>query len=328
MHNHCRKIVAICLAMVLFMAATVANASHGNENGTAKKAIVLTAFGTSYPEALVSILSIQKTVQKAFPKIPVKLAFTSNIIRKIWIERSQDKAWQKAHPEVPAEVLHVKTPLATIADLQNQGYRDITVQSLHVFAGEEYQDTANMVQGLRSIHALKPRHTPFTRLELGRPALGMPGEAHPYKTDLAIAAKTLKADVEQARKMDAALVYMGHGNDFFSTGIYAEFQTVLQKEYGWPVIIGCVEGFPGFDQALAALKVSGKKKVLLKPLMIVAGDHANNDMAGDEDDAWKTMLTKAGFTVKAELRGLGVVPEWAQLYVVHLKDAMTQKAAQ
>lgn len=324
MHNSCKRLLVTLMALSLLLAATAANAGHGNENGTAKKAIVLTAFGTSYPEAITSILAIQKAVQKAFPNVPVKLAFTSNIIRNIWIERSQDKAWQKANPGVPAEVLHVKTPLATIADLQNKGYRDITVQSLHVFAGEEFHDTVTLLAGLRSIRALKPRHTPFARLALGRPALGMPGEGHPYKTDLTVAAKTLKTDVEQARKMDAALVYMGHGNDFFSTGIYAEFQSTLQQEYGWPVIIGCVEGFPGFDEALTALKATGKKSVLMKPLMIVAGDHASNDMAGAEDDSWKVMLTKEGFDVHTELRGLGVVPEWAQLYVAHLKDAMAR----
>ncbi len=310
------------LFALLLLFTSPAMAGHGSEQGPAKKAVVLTAFGTSYPEALKSILNIKQRVERAVPGVPVRLAFTSNIIRKIWQERQGDKAWQKANPDVPEEVLYVKTPLATIADLQNDGYRDITVQSLHVFAGEEFHDTLVMVSGLRSIKAMKAKFSPFARLALGRPALGMPGVEHPYTDDIAAAVKTLKADVNEARKMDAALVYMGHGNDFFSTGIYAEFQKDMQDEYDWPVIVACVEGFPQFDHVLADLKTSGKKKVLLKPFMVVAGDHASNDMAGGEDDSWKVMLTKAGYRVKTELRGLGCMDAWADLYVSHLKDAM------
>ncbi|HKI82334.1 MAG TPA: sirohydrochlorin cobaltochelatase, partial [Pseudodesulfovibrio sp.] len=286
-----RNSVFFLLALLL---AAPAQAGHHDE-GPVKKAIVLAAFGTSYPDAVQSILNIKAKVEAANPDVPVRLAFTSNIIRKIWQKRQDDTAWQKAHADIPGEVLYVKHPLATIADLQNDGYRDITVQSLHVFAGEEFHDLITLVGSLKSIRTLKPRHAPFVRLALGRPALGMPGQAHPYTEDLEKAAKTLKADVDRARKMDAALVYMGHGNDYFSTGIYSEFQKVLRDEYDYPIYIGCVEGFPGFDDMAAGLKHSGMKNVLLKPFMIVAGDHATNDMAGDDDDAWKVMLTKAGY---------------------------------
>ncbi|WP_147822101.1 sirohydrochlorin cobaltochelatase [Salidesulfovibrio onnuriiensis] len=319
-----RFIATVFILLLLF--TTTAMAGHGEPKGPAQKAIVLTAFGTSYPEALQSILNIKTKVEKANPQIPVRLAFTSNIIRAIWQERQGDAAWQKAHPEVPREVLYVKTPLATIADLQNDGYRDITVQSLHVFAGEEFHDTQVMVSSLRSIRTLKAKFAPFERLALGRPALGLPGDELPYTDDIAAAVKALKVDVAEARKQDAALVYMGHGNDFFSTGIYAEFQKALQQEYGWPVFVGCVEGYPAFDDMAADLKTAGKKNVLMKPFMVVAGDHANNDMAGDEDDSWKVMLTKQGYAVKTQLRGLGCVDAWADLYVSHLRDAMTRTA--
>jgi sirohydrochlorin cobaltochelatase len=319
--NLFRNSIFLLLALML---AVPAQAGHHDE-GPVKKAIVLAAFGTSYPDAVKSILNIKTKVEAANPDVPVRLAFTSNIIRKIWQQRQDDATWKKAQADIPGEVLYVKHPLATIADLQNDGYRDITVQSLHVFAGEEFHDLITLVGSLRSIRTLKPRHAPFVRLALGRPALGMPGEAHPYTEDLAKAAKALKADVDRARKMDAALVYMGHGNDYFSTGIYSEFQKVLQDEYDYPIYIGCVEGFPAFSDMAEALKASGKKKVLLKPFMIVAGDHATNDMAGDEDDAWKVMLTKAGYDVTPDLSGLGMTDAWAGLYVDHVKDAMTAK---
>ncbi len=221
-------VLALCM---LFPAAAMA---HGHDEAPAKKAIVLAAFGTSYPDALNSILAIRNKVEKAFPDVPVKLAFTSNIVRNIWQQRAADPAWSKSHPEVPEDVLHVKHPLATIAELQNNGYRDIAVQSLHVFAGEEFHDLITLVSSLRSIRTMKPRHRPFQRLSLGRPALGMPGEAHPYTADIERAVKTLADDVKEAKANNAALLYMGHGNDFFSTGIYAEFAKAMQAEYDYP----------------------------------------------------------------------------------------------
>ncbi|MCJ2163005.1 MULTISPECIES: sirohydrochlorin cobaltochelatase [unclassified Pseudodesulfovibrio] len=315
---------AIFLPLLLLLFLTIpAHAGHGDE-GPAKEAIVLAAFGTSYPEALKSILHIRDRVQAANPKVPVKLAFTSSIIRSIWQERQGDAAWKEANPDVPEDVLYVKSPLATLADLSDQGYKDVTVQSLHVFAGEEFEDLKNTLIGLRSIRTVKTKSLPFASLRLGRPALGMPGNVHPYVEDIEVGAKAMKNDVEEAKKMDAALVYMGHGNDYFSTGIYSEFQHAMQQHFSYPVFVGCVEGFPGFDELLVNLKASGKKHILLKPFMIVAGDHASNDMAGDEDDAWKPMLTKAGFDVKTELRGLGMVDTWADIYVDHVKDARAQ----
>lgn len=314
-------VTLVCLSM---LAAMPAMAGH-HEEGPTKKAIVLAAFGTSYPEALASILNIKTIIEKEHPETPVHLAFTSSIIRSIWQERQDDKAWQKANPGIPAEVLYVKSPLATIANLQNDGYKDISVQSLHIFAGEEFDDLKNVMVGLRSIRNIKTKSTPFKQLRLGRPALGMPGDVYPYLDDIAMGVKALKGDVEEAKKMDAVLVYMGHGNDFYSTGIYAEFQREMQKAYGHPVFISCVEGFPNFDDLLASLKLTGKKNILMKPFMVVAGDHASNDMAGKEDDSWKVMLTKEGYKVKTELRGLGSVDAWAAMYASHLKDAMKQK---
>jgi sirohydrochlorin cobaltochelatase len=315
------RIASLVLALCLLF-PTAALAGHSHAEGPAKKAIVLAAFGTSYPKALQSILTIRDKVVQAFPETPVRLAFTSDIIRKKWQKRANDPQWSKDHPEVPRDVLHVKHPLATIADLQNDGYRDITVQSLHVFAGEEFHDLITLVSSLRSISSLKPRHRPFQRLNLGRPALGMPGERHPYTEDIDEAVKALASDVKEAREANAALLYMGHGNDYFSTGIYAEFAAAMQAEYNYPVFVGCVEGYPSFDHVLPKLRESGKANVLMKPFMVVAGDHASNDMAGDEDDSWKILLKKAGYRVQTQLRGLGSVDGWADLYVKNLKQAM------
>lgn len=315
-----KAVLALCL--ILFMATPV---MAGSKNARpAKQAIVLAAFGTSYPQALDSILNIKSRVEKANPGIPVRLAFTSNIIRNIWKKRQTDSDWRQVNIGVPAEVLYVQSPLATVASLSDQGYKDIAVQTLHIFAGEEFADLEATMTGLRSIRTLKAKNMPFGKLTLGRPALGMPGNVHPYTDDIASGVDALGADVAQAKEMKAALVYMGHGNDFYSTGIYAEFQRAMQREYGHPVFVACVEGYPDFKDLLGELQTAGLKNVLLKPFMVVAGDHATNDMAGDEDDSWKVLLTKAGYAVTTDLRGLGSVEAWADLYVNHLADALKQ----
>ncbi|MFH1913408.1 MAG: sirohydrochlorin cobaltochelatase [Pseudomonadota bacterium] len=316
-------LAALACALTLTLASIPAQAGHG-DTAPARQAIVLAAFGTSYPEALGSILNIKTRVEQAHPGVPVRLAFTSTTIRTIWRKRHDDAAWRKANPHIPAGVLSVKTPLATIADLQNEGYRDIAVQSLHVFAGEEFADLKSMLIGLDSIRTIKAKSAPFASLRLGRPALGMPGDAYPYTDDIEAAVQALKGDADKARAMGAALVYMGHGNDFFSTGVYAELRRAMTQAHGVPVFAACVEGYPGFEEMMEGLESSGVKKVLLKPLMVVAGDHASNDMAGDDEDSWKVLLTEAGYTVAIDLTGLGSSDAWADLYVDHLKDALAQ----
>ena len=311
------------LALLVLLLAVPARAGHGDQPPVGK-GIVLAAFGTSYPDALEAILHIRDRVAEANPDTEVRIAFTSSIIRSIWHKRQQDAAWLAATPGVPAEILSVQSPLGTMAAMSDRGVKEITVQSLHVFAGEEFADLKSTLEGLATIRTVKAKSRPFTQLRIGRPALGMPGSLHPYSEDIAAAVAALKPDLDQAKGMNAALVYMGHGNDFFSTGIYAEFQARMQQTYNHPVFVACVEGYPGFDDLVAGLKASGATRVLLKPFMIVAGDHASNDMAGDEADSWKTQLSKAGFDVTAELRGLGSLDPWAEIYVRHLAEALNE----
>ena len=117
---------------------------------------------------------------------------------------------------------------------------------------------------------------------------------------------------------------MGHGNEFWSTGIYAELQKLMQETYPEvKTFIGCVEGYPDLKEVKASLSHSTPKikRILLKPLMIVAGDHATNDMAGNEEGSWKTELTHAGFNVELLLQGLGSNNQFADLFISHIKDA-------
>jgi sirohydrochlorin cobaltochelatase len=312
-----KRILLAALVVSIFVGNTFAMEPQKD-----KKAIVLAQFGTSYPSALVALTNIQKQVQDAFPGVKVKQAFTSNIIRKIWHERQNDKKFLEENKNIPEEILYVKAPLATIADLQDEGYTTIIVQPTHVFEGEEYLDLKSCVDNLDSIATIKVRHKPFKKIVLGRPLLGKKGEEYPYHNDLESAAKTVKADVELARKNKAALVYMGHGNEYLSTGVYVEFQETLRRMYPeTPVYIGVVEGFPSLDYVVSGLMRDRIRKVVVKPFMIVAGDHATNDMAGDEDDSWKTTLKSKGIEVITVIQGLGENPEIGKILIQHIKDA-------
>ena len=312
------KISSLILVLVLLLTG-VSYASEGFKMGD-KTAIVITAFGTTYEKTLNSILAIKADAEKAFPETEVRLAFTSNIIRKIWNKRAGDAEYKKEHPSIPAELYNVKNVLGVIGDLQNEGYRSIVVQSTHVANGEEFHDLMSYVRGLQSIRTFKAKFAPFKALALGKPLTGTI-EHTEYVDTLA---KALADDIKSAKDEGRVLVYMGHGNEHMAQGIYYELEIALNRMYDIPVAIGLVEGQPDLDTVLDKLAIYGNKKVLIKPLMIVAGDHANNDMAGDEDDAWKVLLSKAGYDVKPVLEGLGDKPAVRQIFINHMKEAAAE----
>jgi sirohydrochlorin cobaltochelatase len=292
------------------------------EKGKEKIAIVLAQFGTSYLSALPALTNIQRQVQEAFPGVKISMAFTSNIIRRIWRKRRNDATFLQENSDIPEEILNIRAPLATIADLQDEGYATIIVQPTHVFEGVEYLDLKSCVDSLSSIAAVNHRQRLFKKIALGRPLLGKKGREYPYIKDLEIAAAVMEPDLKAAAECNAALVYMGHGNEYLSTGIYLEFREVLRKMHpNAPVYIATVEGLPGIDYLVAELRRDKIAKVFLKPFMIVAGDHALNDMAGDGDDSWKTILNTNGIEVVSAIQGLGENPRIAAIYIQHIRDA-------
>jgi sirohydrochlorin cobaltochelatase len=132
--------------------------------------------------------------------------------------------------------------------------------------------------------------------------------------------------VKQAREEGAILLYMGHGNEHWSTGIYAETQKKMREMYpDVTTFIGVVEGTPALEDFIGHLKYAKTKKVLLKPFMIVAGDHATNDMSGPEEDSWKSILTKEGYEVNPVMQGLGSNDEFARIFVQHIADAANER---
>lgn len=286
-------IFVLCVFMGgLAMGCAEAAGRHGKEE---RKAILLVAFGTSEPEARDAITRIVEETRKSFPGEEVRLSYTSNMIRlKILKE----------------EGLEIDSPLIALAKLQDEGYTSVTVQSLHIIAGEEYHQLASVV---RSLGTLRGKYG-FARLSIGSPLLSS-------LEDYRKTAELLKTRYGMYGSEDGAVVFMGHGTHHGANAAYSQMQMLFDEE-GLPFILGTVEGFPGIDtvkRRLAALKPG---KVTLVPFMVVAGDHARNDMAGGDDpDSWISILRGEGYEVEAVLKGLGDGEGLAELFAGHIREA-------
>ena len=183
-------VLSICLLFFFMLCFTPP--AHGDQKSEKPgQAIVLAAFGTTVPGALPGILHIRERIMKKFPDTPVRIAFTSNIVRKIWQKRLADPQFHKDNPGIPEDILHVQGPLATIANLQDDGYRTIIVQPSHISLGEEYLDLVSYIDGLNAITTIKPKFRPFDKLAISRPAMGTVGLEHPYTDDLLLIARAL-----------------------------------------------------------------------------------------------------------------------------------------
>lgn len=310
----------ITIALLSFAATTTA-APEQKRDDEAKTAIVIASFGTTVPRAVGAINNINERVRQAFPETEVRLTFTSNIIRSIWAKR-RPEAQKWLDQGIPEEILYVKNIISVIGDLREEGYRNIIIQPTHMFYMEQSHDLQQYVNALGSIRTMKERWRPFEQIVMGRPALGMPGERYPYPADIEEVVATLAADVAQARQSGAMLLYMGHGNAHWSSGVYAETAATIRRLYPEvAAFVGVVEGYPSLAEILPQLHADGRKKVLLKPFMIVAGDHAVNDMVGEGEDSWRSLLRAEGFAVEAVISGLGDNDQFAEIFVRRIADA-------
>lgn len=289
-----------------------------------KNAIVLAMFGTSVESGLKGIFNVYERVQEAYPACKVMLSFTSNFLRKTWQKRSVDPAYLLDHREIPEEILYIQGPLAVIAGLQEMEYRNIVVQAVHIAPGEEFLDLSSYVDALASIRTVKQKYRPFENLVVGRPAFGaLVSDRYSYRQDVMIMAQALKEDADMALNEEAALVYLGHGNDTISTsGYYLELEARMTDLYSeLQVCFGSLAGFPSQQEVLQQLKRAGVRKVLLKPFMLVAGMHAVKDMVGREKFSWKTMFEEQGMEVLPVLAGLGEQNAVARIFISHIEDA-------
>ena len=283
-----RVIGMVLVLMVVLLFATVALASGGHGHKNPKKVgILLVAFGSSEASAQVSFENIDKKVKQAYPGIPVRWAYTSVIIR--------DKLAKAGQMLDSAEV--------ALAKMRDEKFTHVAVASLHTIAGSEYHDLR------RSVGAFKIMGG-FERVILAYPLLAT-------QEDMERAVDAILATIPKERKKDEAVVLMGHGSHHPSNAFYAAlmFQVQLKDPN---VFIGNVEGFPELDTIQDLLIAKKIKKAYLMPFMSVAGDHAKNDMASDEEDSWKSVLTKAGIECVPILKGTAEFDEFVDIWVDHV----------
>ncbi len=257
------------------------------------KEILVVSFGTSYNNSReLTIGGIEKAITKAFPDYKVARAFTADTIIKILKER---------------ENITIDNVDEALVRAANEGVKTLVVQPTHLMDGFEYNDLAK---------TLKKYESKFTKVVLAKPLLSSDDDFS--RVAEAITAKTKKFD-----DGTTAICFMGHGTEAASNGVYSKMQGVLSSKGYANYYVGTVEAKPSVEDLLSAIKVKGSyKKVVLLPLMVVAGDHANNDMAGDEDDSWKSIFQAAGFEVECVLEGLGQDATIQQIYVEHTKASI------
>lgn len=262
-----------------------------------KKAILVVSFGTSYLEPLKnSIENVENKIRNQFKDYDVHRAFTSHMIIK------------------KLEIVHgliVEKPEELLERLYIEGYEEVIIQPLHIIPGEEFSYIKNIEVYFKD---------KFKSIKVGRPIFYYQGiEGLPEDYSLFI--KSIKGIIEE----EEAVVMMGHGTVHPSNAVYGALQSVLNDEGYKNVFVGTVKGYPNFTSVLNKIKKRGIKKVLLMPLMLVAGNHAINDMTSEKDNSWKSMLEAEGIEVKLWTKGLGEVDEFAQLYIDRVDDLINNR---
>ena len=266
-----------------------------------KKAILVVSFGTTVQATRAANIDIlEREAADEFPGWEVRRAFTSATVRaRIAAE----------------EGLQIDPPAEALTKLSREGFSDVMIQPTHVIPGEEYD---------RLVAAIKPfgQAKVFASLKLGRPLLYYEGNEPNQPDDFRIAVEALKTQLPPAESDEPGrIVLMGHGSGHFADKCYDVFQERLELA-GLPVFTATVEGSRTFEDALDWLERAGVRKAVLMPFMLVAGDHAINDMAGAEEDSWASRLRDAGYEVSSYLRGLGENPAFRRIYLEHLRTAL------
>ena len=194
----------------------------------------------------------------------------------------------------------------------NNGVKTLVVQPTHLMNGLEYEELTD---------ELAKYSDSFEKIAIGDPLLTSDADFEAVMTAITDATK-------DAADGKTAICFMGHGTTADSNSVYSKMQTLLTDKGFNDYYVGTVEATPSLDDVLAAVQKGSYEKVILRPLMIVAGDHANNDMAGDEDDSWKSTFEKAGYTVDCQVEGLGQLEAIQQLFVEHAKAAVASAEAE
>jgi sirohydrochlorin cobaltochelatase len=264
-----------------------------------KKAIIVVSFGTSHLDALKnSIEKIENKIKDEFKEYDVFRAFTSHFIIKKLKERCN---------------LDIFTPERVLGDLKAKGYEEVIVQPLHLIPGEEFDYIKGIVESKKE---------EFKAIKLGRPIFfyqGMNGLPEDYSLFI--------ESIKEVLDGEESVVLFGHGTEHPSNAVYGMLQTVLAYEGYENVFVATVEGYPTINNVLKRLKNKKINKTKLVPLLLVAGDHAKNDMASDEEDSLKSILQREGIEVKLHMHGLGELDEFDGLYIKRIYDSIEDKYA-
>lgn len=253
-----------------------------------KQGLLTASFGVSHQDTWEKTIgAVEREMREAFPQWEMETAYTSPTIRRIWAERGR-------------KVLSLGEAVDSLAA---KGVKKLVVQPTHLICGWEYHSLRQTVLA---------RAEKFEALSIGAPLLFAPED---YRQTACAAVKALPVAA------DEALVLMGHGTDHPMNAAYpAMAHTVRALGYSH-VFVGTVEGWPQGEDVLEQVKQAGYRRAALAPLMLVAGDHAKNDMAGDQD-SWKTLFEQGGVEVRCLLQGLGQLKEIRQIYLDHARQAM------
>ncbi len=258
-----------------------------------KKAILVVSFGTSYADTRkVTIEACENKIKETFSKYAIRRAFTSSIIIKIMQTRDN---------------IHIDTPEEALEKLKQEGFAEVIVQPLHVIPGSEFHDVVKIV---------KTYEFDFEKIRLGVPLLAV-------TSDYMAVAHAVKGQLPEL-KDNEAVVFMGHGTHHPANAAYAALERVFEDNDLHNVFMGTVEGYPELEHVMKRLQANKIEKVTLMPFMLVAGDHAQNDMAGDDESSWKTMLKKDGYVVETYLHGLGENSAIQDIYMQHIKDVIEE----
>ncbi|MBQ5311382.1 MAG: sirohydrochlorin cobaltochelatase [Oscillospiraceae bacterium] len=263
-----------------------------NEDGIGETELLVLSFGTSFNDSRrLTIGAIENALDENFPDWSVRRGFTANII----IDHVQRR-----------DGILIDDIDAALKRAVDNGVKTLVIQPTHLMHGIEYDEIVSKVGSYADA---------FDKVVFAEPLLTSDDDFKRVET----------AIVDWTKEYDdgnTAIVFMGHGTEHESNAVYQKMQDLLASDGYNNYFIGTVEAEPSLDDVIAKVKEGGYTKVILEPLMVVAGDHANNDMASDEDDSWKTAFTNEGFEVECILRGLGENESIRQIYVDHTKAAI------
>lgn len=263
-----------------------------NQDNIGDNELLVLSFGTSYNDSRrLTIGAIEGDLEKAFPDFSVRRGFTANII----IDHVQRR-----------DNILIDDVDAALERAVNNGVKNLVVQPTHLMHGLEYDELVEEVGNYSDA---------FDQVVFGEPLLNSDDDF----------ARVEKAITEWTASYDdgeTAICFMGHGTEADSNEVYQKMQDLLTKDGYTNYFVGTVEAQPSLDDVLAKVQAGNYKRVVLEPLMVVAGDHANNDMAGDEDGSWKKTFEDAGYEVECLLRGLGENEDIRAIYVDHAKAAI------